>query len=148
MSVLSEVSPASWEVQNQALKKTQGAEKKRKESEVKRETKTNEIGADRQRLYIKGPFVHYKVDISISVSVMQFCHALSASSPPFPQRKSPPKNHLLFFFDVKSLMSFWGLSPHIKIEIPELQMDVIEVELLLRADAEIVLQLLKWTWVH
>lgn len=35
------------------------AEKNQMESEVKRETKKNEIGADQERLYIKGPFVHY-----------------------------------------------------------------------------------------
>lgn len=35
-------------------------------------------------------------------------------------REKPLENHLLFFFDVKSLMPFWGLSLHIKIEIPEL----------------------------
>lgn len=62
MGVLSQVSPSSWEVQNQALKKRERETESGKESEglgsEKRDKKVGD-GAVRERLYIKGPFVHY-----------------------------------------------------------------------------------------
>lgn len=57
MSVLSEVSPASWEAQKSGLEKE--AEKKQGGVGSEKRDKKDEIGADRERLHIKGAFVHY-----------------------------------------------------------------------------------------
>ena len=60
MSVLSEVSPASWEVQNQALKKETGRGKETVgDGSEERDKKEGDMGRAKETLYIKGFFVHY-----------------------------------------------------------------------------------------
>lgn len=127
---------------NQVLKEAEGVEHKWSSQKWKERQKREAQWAWGGSLYFIRSILQSECRRCSSV------HTLSASSPPFPQRKSL-RNHLLSFFDVKNLMSFWGLSLCIKKKsFLSFQIAVIIAELSLRTKATIVLWLLKWTWAH
>lgn len=99
--------------------KKKKAEKKQRDSEVKEEIEKTEIGPE-QEIVHQGPLctlLGRYLNLSVYDAVLPFLISFLSS---LSTEKSPRKNHLLFFFDVKSLMLFRGLSLHIGIEIPEL----------------------------